>query len=97
MKVQYLIVTRDLKLAINRIKKRYKIKKEKLKLYAQRVWHLVDCFNYFNITFVPQEKNQKENSLAVATSPYNPSDSQTYDTFHVKTIFRPFVPNNGDC
>jgi len=56
MKVRDLLVTGDLKLVINHIKKRDKIKKEILKLYAKRVWHLIDYFNSLNITFVPQEK-----------------------------------------
>jgi hypothetical protein len=83
-------------LVINHIKRRYKIKKEKLKHYARRVWEIIDSFNSFNISFVPQEKNQKVDSLAVATSLFNTDDSQNQNTFHVKTIFRPSIPDNQE-
>ena len=59
MKVQDLIVTRYLELVVNHIRKRYKVKKEILKLYAKRVSHLIDYFNSFNITCGPQETNKK--------------------------------------
>jgi hypothetical protein len=67
-----------------------------LKHYAKRVWDIIDSFNSFNITFVPQEKNKKTDSLAVATSLFNTDDSQNPNTFHVKTIFQPSIPDNQE-
>jgi ribonuclease HI len=59
MKVENMVVTGDSKLVINHIKKKYRIKKEKLKHYARRVCELMDSFNSFNISFIPREKNKK--------------------------------------
>jgi ribonuclease HI len=59
MKVENLVVTGDSELVINHIKKKYRIKKEKLKHYARRVCELMDSFNSFNISFIPREKNKK--------------------------------------
>jgi hypothetical protein len=96
MKINDLVVTGNLKLVINNIKKRYNIKKEKLKLYARVVWDIIESFNSFNTSFIPEEKNQKSNSLSVSTSLFNPSDSQTSNTFHVKIVFHTSIPDNED-
>jgi ribonuclease HI len=96
MQVKYLVVTGDSELVINHIKRRYRIKKERLKHYARRVWEIIDSFNSFNISFVPREKNQKVDSLAVVASLFNTDDSQNHNTFHVKTIFRPSIPDNQE-
>jgi ribonuclease HI len=45
MKVENPVVTGDSKLVINQIMKKHRIKKEKLKHYARRVWKLMDSFN----------------------------------------------------
>jgi ribonuclease HI len=58
MKVENLVITGDSKLIINHIRKKYKVKKEKLKCYAKRVSELMDSFNSFNISFIPRENNQ---------------------------------------
>jgi hypothetical protein len=67
-----------------------------LKHYARRVWEIIDSFNSFNISFVPREKNKKVDSLAVVASLFNADDSQNQNTFHVKTIFRPSIPDNQE-
>jgi len=76
MKVENLIVTGNSKLIINHIKKKYKIKKEKLKFYAKRVNELMEYFNSFNMSFIPRDKNKKSNSLEIVASLFNPNDSQ---------------------
>jgi ribonuclease HI len=59
MKIEHLIVTGDSELVINQITHRYKIKKERLKLYFKRVNQLMESFSTFNISFIPRVKNQK--------------------------------------
>jgi ribonuclease HI len=56
MQVENLVVTGDSKLVINHIKKKYRIKKERLKHYARRVWEIIDSFNSFNILFCSSRK-----------------------------------------
>jgi hypothetical protein len=90
------VVTGDSKSVINHIKRRYRIKKEKLNHYARRVLEIIHYFISFNISFVPQEKNKKVESLAVTTSFFNKDDSQNQNPFHVKTIFRPSIPDNQE-
>jgi ribonuclease HI len=51
MKINDLVVSGDSELVINHIRKIYNIKKEKLKLYARRVWDIIESFNSFNIYF----------------------------------------------
>jgi len=81
------MVTGDSKLVINQIKKIYRIKKGILKHYARRVWGIINSFNSFNIYFFHQEKNKKIDSFAVDTSLFNTGDTQSQNTFHVKTFF----------
>jgi ribonuclease HI len=58
MKVEHLIVTGDSDLVINQVTQRYKIKKERIKLYFKRVNKFMESFNSFNISFIPRYKNQ---------------------------------------
>jgi ribonuclease HI len=96
MKIENLIITGDSELVINHITQKYKIKKERLKLYAKRVNELMDSFSSFNISFIPRERNKKVDSLALAASLFNPDDLQNKNTFQVKRIFRPSVPDNQE-
>ena len=41
-------------------------------------------------------REHKTDSLAVATSLFNSNDSQNQSTFHVKTNFRPSIPDNQE-
>jgi hypothetical protein len=56
----------------------------------------MNSFSSFNISFIPRDKNQKADSLVVVASLFNPDDSQNQNTFQVKRIFRPSVPDNQD-
>jgi hypothetical protein len=56
----------------------------------------MDSFNSFNISFIPRDKNQNVNSMRVVASLFNPNDSQNQNTFCVKRIFRPSIPDNQD-
>jgi ribonuclease HI len=81
IKIEHLIITGDSVLVINHIKKKYKIKKEKLKFYAKRVNELMNSFSSFNIYFIPRDKNQKEKSLEVVASLFDPDNSQRQNSF----------------
>jgi hypothetical protein len=56
----------------------------------------MDSFNSFNISFIPRDKNQKLDSLAIAVSLFNSYDSQNQSTFHVKRIFWSSIPDSQD-
>jgi ribonuclease HI len=87
MNIEHLIVTSKSKLVINKVTQRYKIKKERLKLYFKRVNELMESFSSFNIYFIPRDKNHKEDSLTLAASLSNPNDVQGKTYFQVKRIF----------
>jgi ribonuclease HI len=57
MEITNLIVTGDSKLVVNHVQMSYKFKKEKLKLYAIRVWDIIKSFNSFNVILEPRDKN----------------------------------------
>jgi ribonuclease HI len=90
MKVENMVVTSDSELVINHIRKKYIIKKEKLKHYARRVCELMDSFNSFNISFIPRENNQKADLLAVVASLFNTKDSWSQEYFSCKDNFMAF-------
>ena len=74
MNIEHLILVGDSELVINQVAKRYKIKKERLKLYFKRVNELMENFSSLNISFIPRDNNQKEDSLALVASLSNPYD-----------------------
>jgi ribonuclease HI len=94
MKIEHLIVTGDSELVINQVTQKYKIKKERLKLYFKRVNELMEYFSSFNISFIPRDKNHKADSLALAASLSNPDNIQRKMYFQVERAFRPSVPHN---
>jgi len=96
MNIEQLIMIDDYELVINQFIQRYKIKKEKLKLYIKRVNELMEAFYSFNTSFVPREKNQKADSLALVASLSNPKDIQRKSLFQVKIISRPSVLDNQE-
>jgi ribonuclease HI len=87
MKIKHILVTGDSELVINQVTQRYKIKKEKLKLYFKRVNKRMKSFISFNISFIPRDKNQKADSLALATSLSNLDDMKRKMSFQVERVF----------
>jgi ribonuclease HI len=87
MKMEHLIVTGDSKLVINQVTQKYKIKKERFKLYFKRVNELMEFFISFKISFIPMDKNQKADSLALAASLSNQDDIQRKTYFQVERAF----------
>jgi ribonuclease HI len=57
LKIEHPIVIGNSDLVINQVTQRYKIKKERLKLYFKRVNELMEAFNSFNISFIPRDSN----------------------------------------
>jgi ribonuclease HI len=94
MQIEHIIVTGEFELVINHVTQRYKIKKERLKLYFKRVNELMESFNSFNISFIPRENNHMKDSLALAASLSNPYDIQSKMSFQVERKFRPSVLDN---
>jgi ribonuclease HI len=94
MKIEQLIVTDDSELVINQITQRYKIKKKIIKLYFKRVNELMEYFSSFNISFIPRDKNQNADSLALAALFSNPDDIQRKTYFQLEMVFRPSVHDN---
>ena len=94
MKIEHKIVTSDSKLVINIVTQKYKIKKERIKLYFKRVNELMEFFSSFNISFIPRDKNQKADSLALVASLSNPDDIQRKTYFQLERAFRPSVSDN---
>jgi hypothetical protein len=80
-------VTGYLELVIKQIIQRYKIKKERLKLYFKRVNELMEYFSSFNIAFILRDKNHKVNSLALVASLSNTGDVQRKTYFQVERAF----------
>jgi ribonuclease HI len=73
MTIDILAVFGDSKLIINQVKNIYQVKQPRLKQNMNEVWDLVDNFFLeFNISFIPKEANQKEDSLALAASTFRP-------------------------
>jgi hypothetical protein len=54
----------------------------------------MESFSSFNISFIPGDKNQKADLLALAASLSNPDDIQRKTYFQVERAFRPYVPDN---
>jgi ribonuclease HI len=96
MKVEHLVVIGDSKLIINHVKRKYKVKKEILKCYSKRVIEFMESFKYFNLSFIPREKNKKYYALAITASLFKIEDLQQEGIYHVKTMFRQLVPDNQE-
>jgi ribonuclease HI len=94
MKIEHLIVTRDSELVINQVTQKYKIKKERLRLYFKRVNELMEYFISFNIASIRRDKNHKADSLALEASLSNRGDVLRKASFQVERAFRPSVPDN---
>lgn len=72
------------------------IKKCRLKVYAKKVWDLINTFESFNIIFIPRGKNHRANYLIVSTSMLILDGTSDENYFLVKNLFHPAIPNNED-
>jgi len=79
MAIDRLAVFGDSDLIVNQFKDSYQAKKQRMKQYRNKVWDLVDNFFLsFNISFVPREANQREDSLALVVSTFKPPISPNF-------------------
>jgi len=56
----------------------------------------MESFSSFNISFIPRDKNQKSNSLALAASLSILDDTQSKTSFQIERAFRSSVPDNEE-
>jgi ribonuclease HI len=94
MAIESLAVFGDSDLIINQVKNIYQSKKQRLKQYMNEVWDLVDnLFLAFNISFIPREENQKEDSLALVSSTFRPPIGPNIK-YQVEFRHRKTIPDN---
>jgi ribonuclease HI len=94
MAIESLAVFGDSELIINQVKNIYQDKQQRLKQYRNEVWDLVDNFFLaFNISFIPREENQKEDSLALAASTFRPPIGPNIK-YQVEVRHRTTIPDN---
>jgi len=58
------------------------------------VHRLIECFEAFDITIIPREKNIPADSLATTASNLSPLEDYEASRFTVKLLYKPSVPNN---
>ena len=96
MRIKCLCIMGYFELVVNHIKNKYGIKKCRLKTYAKKVWDLIDSFEAFNIIFIHRVKNHQVDSLVVSTSVFLLDVASNENSFQVKALFWPTIPNNND-
>jgi hypothetical protein len=94
MAIESLVVFGDFELIINKFKNIYQDKQQRLKQYMNEVWDLVNNFFLaFNVSFIPKEANQKEDSLALAASNFIPPIGMNIK-YQVEFIHKTTIPDN---
>ncbi|KAH9302635.1 hypothetical protein KI387_014218, partial [Taxus chinensis] len=71
----------DAKLIVKQVKNQFQVKNDRLRHYKNKVWDAIETFDAFSIEFVPHEKNDKVDSLAVSASlmiPHSEFDQDKY-------------------
>jgi ribonuclease HI len=92
--IDRLAVFGDSELIVNQVKDIYQAKKQRLKQYINEVWDLVDNFFLaFNISFVPREANQREDSLTLVANTFKPPIGPNFK-YEVEVRHRIAIPNN---
>jgi ribonuclease HI len=56
MKVKHLVVTGDYELIINHVRRKYKVKRDKLKCYAKIMMELMESFKSFTYSLSPRRR-----------------------------------------
>jgi ribonuclease HI len=94
MAIDCVAVFGDSELIINQVRNIYQDKQQRLKQYRNEVWDLIDNFFLaFNISFIPREQNQKEDSLALASSTFRPPIGPNIK-YQVEIRHRTTIPDN---
>lgn len=94
MEVKNLKVFGDSQIIVDQVRKRIHCNSPCLVRYQHEVWSLIDSFDYFNITYIPQGKNQDADLMAVMASKLFPNLRLNKNKYYVELIFRPSVPDN---
>ena len=94
MNIKHLEVFSDSELVTSQVKERYKVKSIRLKQYKNEVCDLIDKnVLAFNLSFVPREKNQMADSLALVVSGFKTPLIQQVK-YEVQMKYRPSIPDN---
>jgi ribonuclease HI len=94
MAINKLAIFGDSELIVNQVKYIYQAKKQRLKQYKNEVWDLVDnLFLAFNISFVPKDANQREDSLSLAISTFKPPIGPNVK-YEVEVRHRTIIPDD---
>ena len=84
----------DSELIIQEVKSIYQVKQNRLKLYLNEVWDIIDnYFLAFSNTYVLRDCNEKRDSLALVASCFK-VPTQPHLRYVVEFIHKPVVPNN---
>jgi len=67
---------------------------QRLKRYRNAVWDEIEYFDAFNISHIDRTLNEMVDSLATATTLFQPWLTNPYIMHMVEVSFRPFVPDN---
>jgi hypothetical protein len=92
MGIKQLKVEGDSKLDVNQVKMQCKARNPRLKRYRDAVWGEMDCFNAFNIIVVPCMFNKLVDSMASATTLFQPCTPNPYIKYMVEVSFQSFIP-----
>jgi len=94
MKVKNLKVFGDSQIIVDQVRKRIHYNSPHLVRYQHEVWNLIDSFDSFNITYIPQGKNQDVDMMAGMVAKLLPNFRLNKNKCYVELIFRPFVLDN---
>jgi ribonuclease HI len=94
MAIDKLVVFGDSELVVNQVKDIYQEKQQRMKQYINEVWDLVDNFFLaFNISFIPRDANQREDSLALDASTFRPPIGPNVK-YEVEVRHKTTIPDN---
>jgi ribonuclease HI len=94
MNIQNLTVFGDSEIVVRQVRDSVHCLSPHLKRYQSEVWNLMNKFSAFNINYIPRLNNYEADLLANLTSKLFPAKGLSPNTFSVKLLFRPSVPDN---
>jgi len=94
MEVKNLKVFGDSQISVDQVRKRIHCNSPYLVRYQLEVWSLIDSFGSFNITHIPQRKNQDVDLMASMAAKLLLDFKLKKNKCYVELIFRPSVPDN---
>jgi len=94
MKVKNLNVLGDSQIILDQVRKRIHNNSPHVVRYQHELWSLIDNFDSFNITYIPQGKNQDADLMAGMATKLFPDLRLNKNKYYVELIFKPSVPDN---